>query len=257
MGSGTVSHAATPAETWLRSLADLFFPPRCAACRIRIEPSMADDGFCPACAQTLVPLTPPACEICAEPYPSASPAPITCPNCHGQSQPFEFATSGWLFRGALREAIHRFKYQSALHLRRPLARYLMDARNDPRIAGEASWILVPVPLHPRRLRERQFNQAAEVAQCLSRVTGYPVVPALRRIRYTSTQVRLRQMDRRRNLRGAFDLCPKTARSLSLTGRNVLLVDDVFTSGATAGECSLTLRRLAAPARIAVITIARG
>ena len=246
------------AEPWLHALADLVFPPRCAACQARLHPGTSGyPGFCSDCGETLVPLTPPSCLICAEPFPSASPAEFSCPTCQGKPQPFEFATSGWLLRGALREAVHRFKYQSHLPLRGTLARYLRDALDDPRIAGEPDWILVPVPLHRKRRRERQFNQSGELASRLSRLTGLPCAAALKRARYTTPQVRLRHRERQRNLKGAFAVMPPARGEPSLTGRNVLLVDDVFTSGATARECARTLRSQADPARVAVITLARG
>jgi ComF family protein len=130
---------------------------------------------------------------------------------------------------------------------------MLPALADARLAG-ADWLMVPVPLHPRKLRERRFNQSAELARTLTRLSGTPFHEALRRTRYTSSQAGLDREDRLKNLRGAFAVRPRAGPHVE--GRNILLVDDVFTTGATAHECALTLRKHGA-ARVAVLTAARG
>lgn len=278
----------------LRALLDLFYPARCAACSQRLVPgetghAAADaaaaasnsvvearhaaqtgspphpgdrpgDGFCPACTGTLERNEPPFCAICGEPFAGQFTTGFACPNCAGHPFAFEFATAAWQSTGALREAIHRFKYGGRLHLREPLACKLHDALADPRLSDALApdavdrWRIVPVPLHTSRHRERGFNQSAEIARILARLTGIPCLDALRRIRRTVPQARLDRRERLENLAGAFGI---RARAVSrLEGKNILLVDDVFTTGSTAQECAAVLRKSANPLRVIVVTVAR-
>ncbi len=130
-----------------------------------------------------------------------------------------------------------------------------DANRSTRtIASPAlPWLITPVPLHPRRFRERRFNQSAELARLLSGLSGIPCAGLLRRTRYTTTQVGLDRRQRRKNLAGAFALAP---RATLAAGQSILLVDDVFTTGSTADACSRVLRQAGA-GRIIVLTVARG
>ena len=256
----------------LRSALDLLYPPRCAACVVRLPSPAAD--FCRACEDLLEPVAASACQICSEPFPGNIPHDFTCPNCADQTFAFDCAIAAWHSSGPLREAIHRFKYGRHLHLRLPLARKLFDTLSDPRLTQPGplanrmeehgpplvespdsfpDWILVPVPLHPRRLRERRFNQSAELARTLSKLSGLPCQDLLRRTRYTTAQAALSRKERLKNLAGAFTVKPKA--SLPPHG-NILLIDDVFTTGSTAHECATALKKAGAQ-RIIILTVARG
>jgi ComF family protein len=148
--------------------------------------------------------------------------------------------------------MHRFKYENHFHLRHPLADWLMEAVADERIAARPFDAFVPVPLHAARVRERQFNQADVLARLLARRTGKPIWPALKRIRYTSTQTRLGRDERMENLRNAF----RVRHPSAVQSRHLILVDDVFTTGSTVEECARVLRRAGA-ASVRVVTVARG
>ena len=256
-----------------RSALDLLYPPRCAACVVRL-PSPAAADFCPACEAILEPVAASACQICSEPFPGLLPHGFTCPNCADQTFAFDCAISSWHSSGPLREAIHRFKYGRHLHLRLPLARKLFDTLSDPRLTQPGppadhleepdappaespetipDWILVPVPLHPRRLRERRFNQSAELARTLSKLSGLPCQDLLRRTRYTTAQAALSRKERLKNLAGAF---LPVARKGAPIPSHILLIDDVFTTGSTAHECATALKKAGAR-RIIVLTVARG
>jgi ComF family protein len=217
-------------------------------------PAEAVQGtFCAACEEEFRPIEAPFCSICAEPFAGEISGEFTCPNCSGRRQAFSFAVCRWLSRGPVREAIHRLKYEQAPAMRLPLARLMLPALNDARLAG-VPWILVPVPLHPRKHRERRYNQSAELARTLARLSGRPWLDGLRRIRYTDSQAGLDRDGRLRNLQGAFAVTSGAASRLA--GREVLLIDDVLTTGATAHECALTLRA-AGVREVAVLTVARG
>jgi ComF family protein len=109
-----------------------------------------------------------------------------------------------------------------------------------------------VPLHSARLREREFNQADVLARLLARRAGAPVLAALRRIRYTTTQTRLDREERMQNLRNAF----RVRQTSRVSGSHLILVDDVFTTGSTVEECARVLKRAGA-ASVRVVTVARG
>ncbi|RYD31215.1 MAG: ComF family protein [Verrucomicrobiaceae bacterium] len=246
----------------LHTLLDLVYPPRCAACAVRLTDSGdAGTDFCPGCAAELMPVKSPFCAVCGEPFAGGMPAPFKCPNCAGLRFDFDFAISAWLSTGPLREAVHRFKYQRCLHLRAALARRLHDAVADSRLAGMHApdaaerWCVVPVPLHSRRQRERGFNQSAELARLLARATGLPFLDLLRRSRYTTAQARLDRKERLANLAGAFRPARQAMRYLQ--GKNVLLIDDVFTTGSTTHECAAVLKKSSQAARVIVLTVARG
>jgi len=138
-------------------------------------------------------------------------------------------------------------------MRLPLARLMIPALQDVRLTN-SSWLMVPVPLHPRKKRERRYNQSTELARTLARLRGLTWCDALRRIRYTDSQAGLDRDGRLKNLKGAFIVVPRAVRQL--TGRDILLIDDVLTTGATAHECALTLKKCGA-GKVAVLTVARG
>lgn len=241
-----------PLRSFALAALNLLYPPRCAACLARLP---APGDFCPPCTAQLQPIDGPHCRTCSEPFSGRLTAPFACPNCRGQSFAFDCALSAWQSSGPLREAIHRFKYGRHLHLRLPLAHKLRDTLADPRfpLAPAANWFLVPVPLHPRRFRERRFNQSAELALALSKLTGLPCLNLLRRTRYTSSQAALNRQERLRNLAGAFALKPRTPLP---PHAGFLLVDDVFTTGSTAHECAAALKQAGA-GPVIVLTVARG
>ena len=162
----------------------------------------------------------------------------------------------------MRELIHQFKYERRLHLRGALAGLMLRTLEaEPRLAREnlADWLLVPVPLHRSREAEREFNQSWELCLRLSRLTGIPAAKALLRTRETEQQAGLSRGQRLKNLRGAFAVLPpgRWRPEIRLQGRRILLVDDVFTTGATTSECARILRQEGGAEKVVVITVTRG
>lgn len=173
-------------------------------------------------------------------------------NCGDRELYFDWATSAYRSRGAVRDLIHNLKYNRRLHLRHILGRMLCQGFYDPRVQALGIDSIVPVPLHPARLREREFNQAAVLAEVAAKRLALPVMPALRRARYTSTQTHFHREERFENLEGAFAL----ARGAGIDGCKLALVDDVLTTGSTADACARVLKEAGASA-VVVITVARG
>lgn len=151
------------------------------------------------------------------------------------------------------ELIRELKYSRRLHFAGEVAELAKRAFDDPRLAPAKAdrWPLVPVPLHRRRLRWRQFNQAHEIARPLGRSLGMPVIQVLKRIRPTVTQTRLSRRQRQKNLKGAFEVIEEVAG-----WPGVVLIDDVFTTGSTVNECSRVLRH-AGVQKVVVVTAMRG
>jgi competence protein ComFC len=242
---------------WLQALLNLLYPRTCRVCDV----SLTDrDWFCRSCEQAFPTLDPPFCQVCGEPYDGPMDRPFRCDNCADRKLHFDFAIAGYRAEGEVRELIHRFKYGRDITLRAPLGRMLCRALDDPRLQAEdlRAWTLVPVPLHRTREREREFNQSHELCLQLARHTGIPVQHVMKRLRPTDKQARLTRAQRLENLRGAFSLRRGfQGKASPLAGAKVLLVDDVFTTGATTDECARILRREAKVQKVVVIAVARG
>lgn len=195
------------------------------------------------------------CRVCGEPYRGAG-RDHDCPICRRRRRRFDRARACLLYeRGPasndspLVRVLHDYKYQRDVTLAPLLADLLIDRAPLP-VDHD---VIVPVPLHRDRLRWRGFNQAHLLARRLGRRCGVPVDPFLLvRARPTPPQVGLDEADRRRNVAGAF-VAP---RPLALAGRSTLLVDDVYTTGATVEECARVLKRAGAR-RVDVLVLARA
>lgn len=241
---------------WL-AWVDLLYPQLCCVCRVPVE----DGWFCQVCADALPRVEAPYCRVCGEVYEGALTEEFRCANCSGRRLEFEFAVAACHAEGAARELIHQFKYERRLQLRGALASLMLHILEEPRLAREnlADWLLVPVPLHRSREVDREFNQSWELCQRLSRLTGIPAAKALLRTRETDSQAGLGRDKRLKNLRGAFAVRrPRLWQAkINLQGRRILLVDDVFTTGATTNECARVLRREGGAEKVVVITLTRG
>lgn len=235
---------------FLEAAAGLLYPPHCAACGVAVAHASA--CLCLGCRRARTRLTGPRCRVCGQPYSGALSSSFRCMNCGDHGFSFEFATAAYRSRGVVRELIHRFKYGRRLHLRHLLGRMLAEGFRDPRLADLRPEAIVPVPLHPARQREREFNQAEVLARVAARRNRLPVADCLRRTRYTLTQTHCHREERFGNLEGAFAVRPGAA----VGGKVLAVVDDVLTTGSTADACAGVLRAAGASA-VVVITVARG
>ena len=232
---------------WVTAALDLVFPPLCPVCDGMLGAGRRDP-LCGACWEAFERIAPPWCRCCGAPLGIEG----LCGACRGRRPRFAYARSAVLYGDLVREAIHAFKFGGRRGLANPLGD-LLAGLGLSALPGAAPDALVPVPLHPRRARERGYDQALLLARRLERAWGVPVVAdALLRAVPTQPQTDLDAAARRRNVRGAFAL----SRPERITGRHVVLVDDVLTTGATAGECARTLYRAGAAA-VGVLTVARA
>ena len=240
----------------LDRLVDWLYPPRCRFCKELLS-GPDDDCFCPACLRRIRLVSQPMCTICGRPFLDAGTEDHLCAACMVRTPDFLRARAWACYprdeieEHPLREVVHRFKYGGKVSLARPLgramARSCYEFFHDLTIDAIAA-----VPLHPRRLRWRGFNQSVLLAKQISRMYDIPLdLFTLYRSVETSPQTQLSEDERRRNVRGVFAL----AAGKSVKGKNLLLVDDVYTSGATVNECSRVLMRGGAKG-VYVLTLAR-
>jgi ComF family protein len=244
-------------------LLGLVYPRVCAGCQAPLG-ATGRRWQCEACESRWRRIEPPYCDVCGQGYAaSLTGAGFTCSNCAGVDLAFDFAVGAYRNEGLARDLIHRFKYGREMHLADLLGYQLRAVFGDFRLAGSlgaASWILVPVPLHRRRQREREFNQAAELCHSLRRWEprgDFFFVDALRRVRHTGHQASLDRAGRLQNLQDAFSLAKNRRIREAVDGAEVLLVDDVLTTGATASECARVLKDQGNAAKVVVITVVRG
>ena len=222
-----------------RGLLDLLFPPRCVACR------EMGSLLCAKCRDEFELVEPPLCPHCGRPWPNSR----LCPLCQRDPLQIDGVRSVAYLDGTLRQAIHHFKYYNRQALAVPLGELMGQYWEKSPLPGE---IIVPVPLHPDRLRERGYNQAALLARELGKSIGLPVAEnGLVRVRATRPQVELGAQERKENVRDAF-----RCSNAELKGKRVLLIDDVCTTGATLEACSIALRQVGARS-VWALTLARA
>ena len=238
-------------QEWAKVALELVYPADCAVCKATREPG-SRSALCGKCREELRPLSRPFCERCSLPFDGQAGEPVRCSHCADKVFYFEKAVCACRLTGVARECIHRFKYNGALWLGPELAELLIAAARE-RIEWTKVDCVVPVPLFPARERERQFNQAEWLARRLARTAPANMIANnLRRIRDTATQAFLNAAERAQNVRGAF----AARRPEVFMKRRVVVVDDVFTTGATTNECARVLRDAGA-ASVMVLTVGRG
>jgi ComF family protein len=241
-----------------RAALELIYPARCAACDVVLDGP--DDIFCGGCALTLAPIDG-ACPRCARPSPAHLERAPPCLGCLERPPRFVAAAAAYEFGGAIAEAIRRLKWQHMPELAPPLGTLLFESlRHAPADFANID-LIAPVPLHRKRLRKREFNQAAELAAAMreaARLRDAPLARvaldarALERTRDTPPQTGLDGLQRRRNVLDAF----RVRDPARVRGKRVLVVDDVMTTGATLDACAAALDRAGAAA-VLVLTLGRA
>jgi ComF family protein len=227
---------------------DVALPPRCASCGVIVG---AAHSFCIDCWRNLKFIVPPCCACCGLPFEFDAGPDALCADCHASRPPFRRARAAFVYDDASRPVILAFKHGDRTDLAPVLTRFLRQAGRDLLAGCE---VIVPVPLHRRRLLSRRYNQSALLAGMLARESGLVgLTAALRRIRPTRSQGHLGRQARQRNVAGSIRVDEGYAGQLE--GRHVLLVDDVMTTGATVNVCVRALKRSGALS-VDVLTLAR-
>lgn len=227
----------------LRSLLDVFYPPRCLLCRAFLGDHWVEIEnrrilICPECLDRFRAIGSPLCPVCSRPFFQTADGDHLCEDCLRKRPLFEALFAPYSYEDPLMTAIYQFKYGKKAIVSDSLGPLLAQF-SLKRFAHRSDLLVMPVPLHPKRLREREFNQSLLLARHVAAALGAELnFLSLRRIKHTAPQMGLGKDERRKNLRGAF----KVAKPEEIKRRSVLLVDDVATTGNTLNECARALKR---------------
>ncbi len=242
----------------VRGLSDVVFPPVCVHCRALVEPAAGGGGggfrhLCARCAGQLEFVRPPHCTTCGHPFYGVVEGARMCVKCEGLEPAYREGRTAVLFKGPARALVIELKYHRGLHVLEDIGEIFRRAPHV--LEGVRGATLVPVPLHPRKERERGYNQTELLAQVLAEVAGEGtrVAQLLRREIDTATQTAFDRRTRIANLKNAFALAPGHALD---PDQHYILVDDVFTTGSTLNSCARTLRRAGA-LQLDVVTLGHG
>ncbi|MFM2293938.1 MAG: hypothetical protein RLZZ350_351 [Verrucomicrobiota bacterium] len=246
-----MSEAERDNQSWADAALHFIFPEVCQLCTEQ-RATAAEGYVCAECWRGVRFIRPPFCERCGLPFDGAITTKFDCTNCSELDLFFSYARSAVAAKTVTLEVIHRFKYQQARWFEPFLADLLI--REAKPVLAQTKWdFIAPVPLHSVKFRERGFNQAELLARGLSAATGIPLhTQLLVRAEPTRTQTLLTRDERAANVHRAFTAAP----GLALHGERVVLVDDVFTTGATTNACARALKRAGA-SEVCVWTVARG
>lgn len=259
----TTAFLQTAQWSWNRLL-DLVYPPRCLVCE-----SDGERVLCEWCVGSFAPIPAPICAVCGRPVTLTTgdeeANPLPCRNCEqaalvGDGWGFDAARAAGIYQGALREAIHKLKYNHEAAMGRPLGEFLAarcveDALLTDLLPQSPNNIVVPLPIHQNRRRERGFNQSELLATPLADALRAPLLcDVVRKTAKTPRQVTLTGSERRKNVRAEMFA---VADSTALRGKTVVLVDDVFTTGATVSACAWAIKADSGAAKIVVVALAAG
>lgn len=219
------------------------YPPRCVSCG-----AIRREVLCSSCLCLISRLYPPLCDRCSSPIQGEY-----CARCSNLSLFFDKGAAYGTYEGVLRHAILNLKYRRWLRAVEPLSAMLIEAfQSEWNTTLQTAECVVPVPIHPRRLAERSFNQSEQIAWPLCQATGIPLLrDVLQRILFTRPQVGLSGTKRWENVQNAF----KVSEPEQVRGRHVLLIDDVMTTGGTLNACAQALKEAGA-VHVSVLTLAK-
>ncbi len=243
---------ATECGGFWRTAGDLVFPPSCVHCDGLVEGGSLRH-VCRACERLIIVVRPPHCRVCGHPFDGEISGTRTCPHCVTLQPAFGEGRTCILLQGPGRSLVHALKYHRGRHVLADIAALIRAA---PAIADYVrDAVLVPVPLHPRKERERGYNQSRLLAECFAAAAGGAtrIAEPLRRTIDTPTQTALDRRTRQANLKNAFAL--RRGAAINAAERYVL-VDDVFTTGSTLNACAAVLRR-AGGLNLDVVTFGHG
>jgi len=233
-----------------KDIGEVMFPPQCLGCAEILYPS-AGQIFCQACSNEIRLITGRICPVCGTVFPD-SPAPgHVCGDCLENKTYFSRARAVFRYETLILNAIHQFKYGRNISVGETLASFMAGFSFSDIDFPDYS-LIIPVPLHIKRLRERGFNQSLILARALEKKHRIPVdFSVLKRKKFTTTQAGSNRNERKSNIKNAFEV----RNCKNIAGKNIILVDDVYTTGVTVNECAKMLV-MAGVQKVSVLTLAR-
>lgn len=235
----------------LQRFLDLLYPRECLVTGEPVEEDSPFRFLSRKAVERVFFIEDPYCPVCGAPFWGELFAPRQCSHCAGLNPAFERGRSLFLLRDTGREIIHELKYRQGRHLLPDIR--TLAARQPGFVAFLQGAVLIPIPLHPVRQRERGCNQSLLIARELAKVAGVAVADCLERVKFTRTQTKLDRAQRQANLRNAFAL---RKGAVIEPAQRFVLVDDVFTTGSTLNSAAKTLRKFGA-ARVDAVTLGHG
>lgn len=224
---------------YFAGLVDLVYPRVCEVCKQSLRNIASIDKLvCANCWSKIKRNIPPFCSSCGRHLDKKNVSKNICPVCARAELHFDRAFSPCIYEGPVRDLIHNFKYKGKDHLGGVLSRLLTEFIKEYSLPLKYMDLIVPIPLHTAKMREREFNQSHILGSFISEEFNIPLAPdALRRHRFTCSQAGLEPHSRFNNVRGCF----LTDKKITLKNKNILLIDDVLTTGATSSEAARTLK----------------
>jgi ComF family protein len=236
---------------FLQSLTDILYPKTCLACKSKVGAETGEDLICKECYSNIEVNLPPFCVSCGRHLEKNNLNKNICPACIRKRLHFDRAFSPCVYNGVTKKLVHEFKYKGKDHLGKPLSKIMIDFIREYRLPLEYLDYIIPMPLHKTKLREREFNQAEILGTHIAREFKKDLLSGvLLRHRLTKTQTELKNKERFENVANSFSVDNRA----SLKGKNLLLVDDVLTTGATSSEAALALKNAGAQT-VFVLTLA--
>ena len=222
----------------IHGLTQILYPKVCLSCKKKLGAEAKDGFICSQCRGKIKKNLPPFCISCGRQLEKRWFAKNICPSCQKKRLHFDRAFSPFVYDGIIKELIHKFKYGGREHLGLPLSELMTDFIRDYRLPMDCIDCIVPIPLHNTRLREREFNQAQILGRQIALEFKIDILnEAIVRTRHTKTQTDLEIRERAANVKGSFRVKDPEA----VKGKNVLVIDDVLTTGATSSEVAAALK----------------
>lgn len=234
-----------------RGLVDIIWPKNCLICKDSLDNASVDNVLCLKCWSKVKKNSPPFCHFCGRHLDKKNLNKGLCPSCIRKQPHFDRAFSPCQYDGVIKELIHAFKYKGRVYLGQTLSRLIFEFIREYSLPMDLIDAVIPVPLHKTRLREREFNQAYILSKCIAAQFNKKVLhDQLLRWRYTKPQVALLPQKRLENVRESFGM----HKDNRIKDKNILLVDDVLTTGETASWAAYALKRAGANI-VFVLTVA--
>ncbi len=236
-------------------LLDFIYPSRCELCE---QDLTGNHTLCLSCTALIKRTQSPYCQYCGKNFEGLVADLPRCPECQDLHFAFHFAFSYGAYTREARTLIAHYKYLRRIHLTHSLGKLLTQAfKDEPRLTAQNDWLVIPVPLHRRRQQWRWFNQSSEIGKAFARENSLDFGEVLTRTKHTQRQALLSKKQRLQNLKGAFKMKQKHLRAQSTMNRSIILIDDVYTTGATVHECAKVLKDSGEAEKVVVLTLLRG